>query len=115
MTHLSLRLIVVLILAVATQVRGFGSDPPRPHNPGRDLLIQHHLSIELDDGVLECVAIYPNGEWVAGCGQRHVQLFDIETGELIYRLEEHDSTILSVAFSPSGETVRRLSMPYSAR
>lgn len=67
--------------------------------------IEHRRDIELGDGVVQCVAASADGKLVAGCGDRFVQLFHVESGERFQRFEGHTDRVVSVAFSPDGNLI----------
>lgn len=76
--------------------------------------VQHRQSIKLNDGIIRCVTISPDG-LVAGCGDRFVQMFDLQTGERLHRLEGHTKPVVSIAYSPDGELLASASDDGSIR
>lgn len=78
---------------------------PTPEVYGGNELLQitHRHSIDLNDGNIRSVAFSPDGQTVAACGDRFVQLFDLKTVKRLRRFEGHTQAVLSVAFSPDGK------------
>jgi WD40 repeat protein len=70
--------------------------------PRDEFQIKHRKSIEVDDGIIRCVAISPDRKLVACCGDRAVHLFDPKSGERLKQLDGHTGAVNFVAFSPDG-------------
>jgi WD40 repeat protein len=79
------------------------------------LSVEHQQSIELNDGTVRSVAFSPDGKMVAGCGDRFVQMFDVQTGERLHRLEGHSKTVVSIAYSSDGKLLASASDDGSIR
>ncbi len=77
--------------------------------------IKHIRSIEPGDGIIRSVAFSPDGKMVAACGDRLVQLFDLNTGKHLKRFEGHTKAVLSVAFSPDGKLIASSSKDTTVR
>jgi hypothetical protein len=80
--------------------------PEQPASPAgepelRQVSVRHASRVEVNDGVLRCVAFSPDGTVVACGGDRLVHLFDAKTGERLKRLDGHTGAVNSVAFSPT--------------
>jgi WD40 repeat protein len=71
---------------------------PRDESP-----IKPQKSIKVDDGILRCVALSPDGKLVACCGDRFAHLFDLNSGERLKRLDGHTGAVNYVAFAPDGK------------
>ncbi len=61
--------------------------------------------IDADDGTLQWVQFSPDGKSVAACGDRFVQTYDIESGDLVRRFAGHEADIFRFSFSPDGKHV----------
>lgn len=77
--------------------------------------IEYRRTIELNDGIVRSVAFSPDGTIVAGCGDRFVQMFDVQTGERLHRLEGHSKPVVSIAYSPGGKLLASASEDGSIR
>lgn len=58
--------------------------------------------IDAEDGKLQWVEFSPDGRYVAACGDRYVQMFDVKSGQRVRQLAGHSSDIFRFSFSPNG-------------
>ncbi len=102
MKTVTLLVLPVLVWAAHASVlpRKVSAEEPRDK-----VRLTHRKSIEIDDGVLRCVAVAPDGKVVACCGDSAVHLFDAKTGERLKRLDGHTGAVNAVAFSPDGKVL----------
>jgi WD40 repeat protein len=55
-------------------------------------------------GDVYCVAVSPNGRWIASAGiDTTIRLWDAETWKPLHKLRGHTGVICSLAFSPDGQ------------
>ena len=62
-------------------------------------------SIDADDGHLQWVEFSADGRHVAACGDRFVQMFDVQSGRLVRGFRGNKMDIKRLSFSPDGELV----------
>lgn len=101
MKHFSPPLAALLLGSALTSPFGLAAFPPETRD---EFQIKHRKTIEVNDGTLRCVAISPDRELVACCGDRSVHLFDAKTGQRLNKqLDGHKGAVNFVAFSPDGK------------
>ena len=71
---LAATLLSAALFASYLEVVGKASEP---HD---ESLITPRKNIKVDDGILRCIALSPDGKLVACCGDRFVHLFDLKSG-----------------------------------
>ena len=65
---------------------------------------------------ITAVAFHPTGKWFASAGKdQQVRVWDVESGETIYRFEEHLNVVFDVAFSDDGKWLASASGDHDVR
>lgn len=99
-------LLAVSVVGLAVlPLPAYGGESAHEDSTSPAPLIKHRHSIELTDGTVRAVAFSPDGQAVAACGDRFVQLLDLKTGKRMQRFAGHTKAVLSVAFSPDGKLI----------
>ena len=94
--------LVAAVVALASSA--WAMEPEKKAQSGHALVqIKQRRSIEPDDGSGRSVAFSADGKAVATCGDRFVQLFNVQTGERLQRFDGHVGGVAYVAFSPDGK------------
>jgi len=94
---LAATLLGATLFAPSSEVAGNASEPS-DESP-----IKPRKSIKVDDGILRCVALSPDGKLVACCGDQFLHLFDVKSGERLNPLDGHTGAVNHVAFAPDGK------------
>ena len=63
-------------------------------------------SLKSHSGVIEALAVNPNGQILASCGEdKTIKLWDLSSKTLLHSLEGHTQDVLTLAFSPDSKTL----------
>ena len=94
---LAATLLGAALFAPPSEVAGNAREP-RDESP-----IKPRKSIKVDDGILRCVALSPDGKCRDAAATASCTCSTLKTGERLQRLDGHTGAVNAVAFSPDGK------------
>jgi WD40 repeat protein/DNA-binding CsgD family transcriptional regulator len=75
-----------------------------PKSPSLGNPVRHFVGSE-NDCFSNAIAFIPDGHWfLAGTRTGPIVVWDVETGRIIHRLDEHNTRVLSIDVNPDGKT-----------
>ena len=88
----------ILTCAIALVCTGCQSPKAGP------LVVESASTMPAHDGRVNCVAVSPDGETIASCGEdKLIRLWDLASGTPLRTLTGHTARVTGIAFSPNGK------------